>query len=806
MRENQHFGGASEQPLRNSGNNERALVRARGRAAAAPARQDYLEVPPYVIGESPYEQASGGGLVEYWSLLRRRKGTLLLGICLGGLTGLLVTLPQTPVYQAKGVVEILPMNVSYEMRRSSPIAHSGGVGDLLDIQTQIRVLQSESLIDRVLHKLSISKPDQVANETSRVSAWRRLLNLPQAENEDSRRSALTMAAGNLKVRATPQTRVIEILCDSTDPKLAADFINTLTSEFIDNSLEARWQASQRTEEWLTRQLDEIRIRLEKSEEAMQGYARRAGLVMGANAGNFSEDKLKQVQTQLTQARADRITKQSRYEMAKDAPVESLPDVLNDNSLRDYQTKLTDLRRQQAELATRFEPTYPKIRALEAQINELSGAMLRERKAILNRIDNDYQEALRKESLLSTDYSAQSKQLGQESEKAVQYNILKREVDTYRQIYASMLERVKESGVTAALRATNVRIVDAAKPPRRPSQPQPIRTAAIGLFAGLVMGAGFVVLRERADRTLQDPGDAEFYMGLPELGIIPRADGGRIWSKLSQSKAAAAAVTAARETVGALIPSSSLPSCLELMTHQNQRSAVAESFRSVLTSIMFSGVNGKRPRVMVVTSAGPGEGKTTAATNLAAALAEVNQKVLLIDADLRRPRAHSVFQLDNSRGLTTILTANPPIENFGEFVRQTPVANLSVVTSGPPSSAAANLLYAKALETLIRAASLEYDMILIDTPPMLQIPDARIIGRLADAMILVIRSGKTSRDAGVAIRQRLTDDGTPVLGVIMNDWNPKSSSGGYYGYHSGYYSNLQKYYEAPAAGQAGRRSA
>lgn len=800
MRENQHTSGPSEQAGRNGGGNEHALVRTRGRAGAAPARQDYLEVPPYVVGESPYEQATGGGLVEYWRLLRRRKGTLLLSIFLGGLGGFLITLPQTPVYQAKGVVEILPMNVSYEMRRTSPIAHSGGVGDLLDIQTQIRVLQSDSLIDRVLRKLSISRPERVANETSRVSAWRKLLNLPQGEDEDAQQSALGMAARNLKVRATPQTRVIEILCDSTDPKLAADFINTLTSEFIDNSLEARWQASQRTEEWLTRQLDEIRVRLEKSEEAMQGYARQAGLVMGATAGNFSEDKLKQVQTQLTQARADRISKQSRYEMAKAAPVESLPDVLNDNSLREYQTKLTDLRRQQAELATRFEPTYPKIRALEAQINEVSASMMRERKAILNRIDNDYQEALRKESLLTTDYSAQSKQLGQESEKAVQYNILKREVDTYRQIYASMLERVKESGVTAALRATNVRVVDAAKPPRRPSQPQPIRTAALGLITGLVMGAGFVVLRERADRTLQDPGDAEFYMGLPELGIIPRADGSKLWSKLSKSKAAVAAVTAARENDGDMVTVNSLPSCLELTTHQNQRSIVAESFRSVLTSIMFSGVNGKRPRIMVVTSAGPGEGKTTAVTNLAAALAEVNQKVLLIDADLRRPRAHTVFQIENSRGLTTILSSNGDLPDWKELVRDTLVPNLSVLTSGPPSNAAANLLYSKSLEKIIQAAATEYDTILIDTPPMLQIPDARIIGRLVDAAILVVRSGKTSRDAGMAIRQRLTDDGTPLLGVIMNDWNPSASAGGYYGYYSGYYSG---YYRKSGDSESGK---
>lgn len=348
-------------------------------------------------------------------------------------------------------------------------------------------------------------------------------------------------------------------------------------------------------------------------------------------------------------------------------------------------------------------------------------------------------------------------------------------------------------MTAALRASNIRVVDPAKVPKRPYKPHPSQSAALGLFAGLVFGAGFVVMRERADRTLQDPGDAEFYMGLPELGIIPRADAGARFSLNGKSKSILAAVSAPKDEKGDVLTTSSLPPCLELTTHQNQRSAVAESFRSVLASIMFSGRDGKRPRILTITSAGPGEGKTTAATNLAAALAEVNQRVLLIDADLRRPRAHVVFQLDNSTGLTTILGGDFPPEKYPGFVHGTQLRNLSVLNSGPPSNAAANLLYSKSLARFIRWAADEFDTIIIDTPPMLQIPDARIIGRVSDAAILVVRAGKTSRDAGMAIRQRLNDDGTTLLGVIMNDWNPKSSTGGPYDYYDRYYRQYQGYY-------------
>ena len=226
--------------------------------------------------------------------------------------------------------------------------------------------------------------------------------------------------------------------------------------------------------------------------------------------------------------------------------------------------------------------------------------------------------------------------------------------------------------------------------------------------------------------------------------------------------------------------------MELATWQRKPSVIAESFRATLVSILFSGENGNRPRVLTMTSAGPAEGKSTVVSNLAIALAEVKQKVLIIDADLRKPRQHDIFDLPNDKGLTDILLSREPLDALPEgVIQQTMMPELFVLTAGSRSSTASSLLYANRMGELLAALRKEFDTILIDTPPMLNIPDARVLGRISDRVILVVRSGKTTRDAALAAWQRFREDGTPMLGTILNDWNPKRSPNGYYGHYNGY---------------------
>ena len=768
------------------------LPEAAPKASKAIVPTSYTEVP-YSGGVDNGAEPETGGILEYWRILRRRKGTLILIALIGSIAGFLVTIPQTPIFQAHTSLEISGLNTNFlNLKQADPITQTGTSADNSDIQTQIKILQSDSLIDSVLAKLKAAAPPTPGN-ISRIAAWRKIVNLPDPTATDTRISELAYAKSSLKVRAAGQTRIVELTVDSSSPDTAATFANTLTDEFISQSLESRWQTTERTGQFLTRQIDDMRIRLERSEDELQRYAGRAGLVFtNDDKTNVSESKLEQIQQALSAAQTDRIAKQSRWEMATTSPADALPDVLNDTGLKDYQAKLTDLNRQYAELRATFTAEYGKVKRIEAQRTTLQSALDRERGDILKRIRNEYDEALRREKLLDAEYASQRAIVTGEGEKSIQYNILKREVESSRQLYDAMLQQLKQASLASALRASNVRVVDPAKVPGNPYKPNIPNSAGLGLLTGVFLGAALIIMQERANRSIQEPGESMFYLNLPELGIIPADNlGTRVRLRIAGNKKVAegsASVEASDSTVLAL------PSRIELVTLQRRPSMVAESFRSALVSILFSGENDNRPRVMVISSSGPAEGKSTVVSNLGIAVAEVNQKVLLIDADLRKPRQHDIFGLKNDRGLSDLLRIKDPIAALQEgFIQESGVPNLYVLTSGSATAAATSLLYSTRMPELLNKLRMEFETIFIDTPPMLQISDARVLGRMVDQVILVVRAGKTTRDAAVAARQRFSEDGTQILGTILNDWNPKRSPNGYYGYYNNYYGGYRNGY-------------
>ncbi len=747
-----------------------------GHAAPSPARLPYAEPP-----EDPAAGSNPDGLLDYWHIIRRRMGTLVLIAFLGCLAGFLLTLPQTPIYQARTSIEVQEMNENFlNMRDMNPTAPAGSMYyPEFDIQTQVKILQSRELLSRVVKKLDIENRPLVVNET-RLSAWRRALGLPGSNAASIRGQALGMAAGNLHVRAQANTRLIDILCDSTNPQLAADFLNTLASEFIEENLEARWKTTQHTGEWLSRQMEDLKIKLEKSEEQLQQYARITGLMFTGEKDNIAEEKLKQLQEELSKAQADRVSKQSKYEIASSASTESLPDVLDDGSVKDYQVKLTDLRRQLAELSATYTPAHAKVKKVEAQVGTVEAALSRERGNIIRRIRNDFEAAQRRERLLAASYTAQAALVSEQAANVSHYNILKREVETNRQLYDNMLQRVKEAGIAGALRASNIRVVDPAIPPSAPYKPSLFANSVVGLLGGIFLGLVLVVVRDRADRSIQEPGDSAWILNTCELGIIPRADFDPFTKRRLFPLARA---DEARRTT---------TNDLALVTYERKPSVLAESFRSVLTSILFSGTNGGQPRVIVLSSANPKEGKTTVSSNLAIALAEANHRVLLIDGDLRRPRLHQIFELDNKHGLADILSHPGPLNGRGlppGLIQETGVPNLFMLPCGSPVSVTA-LIYSKQLPELIRCARAEYDMVLIDAPPMLQMADARVFGRNSDGVILVIRAHQTTRDAARLARQRLAEDGIRLLGTVLNDWNPRRTT--VYAYYK-YYERYNHYY-------------
>lgn len=728
-----------------------------------------LDPPSYACSGQDALEYGESGLVYYWRILCWRKRTVLLLGLLGSLAGFLITSSLPKTYQAHVSLEVQDIDQDFPNIKSR-----GAQTDAFsDIPTQIRLLQSDGLMARTRAKLS-SKGQEVPKGAS--VPWPVM---------GSRETLSKVATESVKVQSTGQARIIDVFVDSVDPRRAADFANILANEFIDQNIEARWKMSQRTGDWLGQQLESTRIKLERSEANLQAYARETGLLFTGGDGkastNVSEEKLRQVQQSLSSAMADRAEKQSRYEIANLSPPEGLPDVLNDATLNGYRAKLTDLEREIADLTSQYTADYPKVKRLQAQLHSVKSAYALERAAILDRIKSQYDEAVRREELLASAYTIQARTVTGESEKAIRYTILKRDVDSNRQLFDAMLDRVKQAGIAAALRASNIRVVDEAAVPAFPYKPRITVNIALGLLTGLFLGFVFAVGRERADRSLRGPGQTTLWLNVPELGIIPSGK-----HRLAKRRYdLGMSVWDGQRLPGLLVDnagSHALGECPELVTLHRTSSMMAEAFRVVLPHLVFPNHGRNDLRVIMLTSANPAEGKTTVACNLAIAIAEIGKKVLLIDADLRRPHLHNVFALNNAVGLTSILQGGPSVKAMLQAsIKSTPSENLHVLPSGPAIRDPGKTLFTEYFPELFATLKQQFEVVLIDAPPILQLPDARVLGRLADGVILVVRAGHTSREAAVAAYESLIDVQCYVLGTILNYWDPKRSPFGYEAY-------------------------
>jgi succinoglycan biosynthesis transport protein ExoP len=721
-----------------------------------------------------------GGVLEYWQMIRRHKGAIVFATFLGGGVGFLLTLAEPRIYQARTTLEFQGLNEEFlNMKNVSPtISGTGGAYLNTDIQTQVKILQSRLLVSRVREKLEARERPEDLQPPDRLGVWRKALKMGPPDPDGLWRQALAVAALNVKVRSFGTNRIVEVTCDSTSPRLAADFCNTLSQEYIDETLEARWKGTEYTGQWLTRQLQDLKVKLEKQQEELQSYARATGLVFTNEKNNVQETTLADLQKELSAAQGDRIAKQSKYEMAATSPTGALPDVLDDVSLKDSQKDLADLQAKLAQLRVTFTPYHSEVKRVQAQIAATEASLQAAGSNVLTRIRKEFEAAARRETLLANAYTAQAREVSGQAEEAAHYSLLKREADATRLLYETLLLRLKEASISSALRANSVRVVDAAERPSIPYKPDVRRTGAIGLLLGLMGGFAFVVLRERADRTLQDPGDVTYYLGLPELGVVPVAELSGAPRSKRRSRSLSLRPKDERSSSGEVFDDR-----VEMISARQEASPVAESFRTTLTSILFSRRSGDRPRVLVLSSASPQEGKTTVVCNLGISFAEINHTVLLIDADTRRPRLQSVFNIENDRGWSNLLMEKTPLDaaKLDAACAPTSIPGLSVLPSGSFRRNASSLLHSARLSELLDLARARFDMVIVDTPPMINIADARVIARLSDALILVVRSGVTTRDAALVAKWCLAADGIPILGTILNCWNPKKPGHSYYGY-------------------------
>ena len=473
-----------------------------------------------------------------------------------------------------------------------------------------------------------------------------------------------------------------------------------------------------------------------------------------------------------------MAKQSRYELATSSPVDSLPEILDDGTLRGLRDQLTALRKDRAQLTATLMPDHYKVRRIDAQISELEQTQQREKTNLVKRIQNEYEAALRREKLTTAAYSAQSHALADQASKAGQYELLKRQVEMAQQAFNALTVQYNQAALAAAVPANTVRIVDPATASSAPLRPKPLHDTVMATLFGAGLAIILCIVAEKIrlrqlSRVFASPGHLAPVLNLPELGVIPKI------------------ISTSQQGMDALNPGRLLASGREGNRAEGEdtvlpleNGTLADSFRYALTSIL--GRQAQHEHLMlVVASPGPGEGKTTLSGNLAVATAQTGRSVLLIDADLRRPRLHKLFDLQINEGFADLISseANLSSVDLMAYIQPTSTENLYVLTVGNITSEQLGpIMFSARISKLLTRLRNNFDVILIDTPPALQFPDARLLGHLSDGVVLIVRSGMTFRTNAIAAAERFAQDGVSIIGTILNDWDAEASPEGGRGFY------------------------
>jgi succinoglycan biosynthesis transport protein ExoP len=717
-------------------------------------------------------------LVEYWWAIRKRRGTILTAAFIVFAIGLFATLKQKPVYKARALIEIQKENP--DMPTLQELFQVENISDTY-LETQYRILKSENLARRVIAQLRLEQVPEFGMPVGTTSdSQPQETPPPQSVARGATRvreinsEVLKKFQERLDVEPLKRSRLVEVTFESHDPKLAAQVVNALASAYIDQNLDARWEASQKASEWLSQQLLDMKAHLEKSEDELQKYARENGLLFletdKGTTENIVTERLRQLQEELTKAQADRYTKESLYRLVEEGDFGSLPGVFDDKLMQDLTEKLAELERERSRLITNFNADYPRVKEIQSQIDESESVLARERARAASRITKEYRAAVDREAMLQRAFEGQRAEANLVAEKSVQYQILKREADTNKQLYVGLLEKLKETGVSTSLKATNIRVVDPAYSPKKPDRPRIPLNLSLALLLGLALGIGVAFLQEHLDNTFKTAEDLERFLHVPALASVPAV------ASLNGKNGMHGLMQRARLLSNGEKDRPDLPPHWNRIEGNGQNLGLTEAFHGLRTSVLLS--TAKRPPTsLLVTSAQGGEGKTTVAANLALSLAQLGERVLLIDADLRRPSLHNFFGSKGTTGLVNFLTGDA---DWRTLVYHGAPAGLDLLFSGPVPPNPADLLSSEYMPALIREASKEYKFVVVDSPPLLNLADSRILSTLVDGVILVVGGGITPRDLVHRAFLSAVDAGSHVLGATINFADTRV------GYYSSYY--------------------
>ncbi len=711
-------------------------------------------------------------LLDYWQLVMKRRWTVLTCTLVIFATVALGTLKQKPVYKGKVVLEISPE--APQVLNFQQVAQNAPTVDVDSYrETQYKVLVSRSLAETVVNDLRLytypefyrsrwlfglfqSDPPQIPSKSDPG---------PPNTTTEAYVNAVSNFQESIDVSPVRRSNLVEVSFYSNDPQLAARIANKLADAYIIANLNVKWTQTELATQFLKSRLGEVKLKLEKAETDLANYARQFSIVFINEKQSEANARLEQLLQQYTTAQADRFQKESQYAAVRQGKTQDLPVVMNNRLIQDLEEKLVDLRNRYADETTWVKPDYPKAVQLRKEIDSLQKQLEEKKQVVSANIVDEYQAAVQKEKYLAEEIEKQKKLISDFEQKGIQYNILKRDVDTYRQLYDGLLERMKEAQVESGLKASNIRVVDQAEVPRRPVKPRILLNLALGLILGLGVGVGLAFFQEYLDKTLKTPDEVERLLRLPSLGVLPRFS-----LNGSNGHVEAGLVKVGDNGHSGLAPA--------IQTDPT----VVEAFRSLRTSILLSA--SPVPKLIMVTSSLPGEGKSTTAINLGATLASLGSRVVLVDCDMRKPACHRYAGVQNNPGFVQVLTGHAELK---DAILPVPgVPNLSVIPCGPIPPNPAEILSSRLAGQLLRQLCNDFEYVLVDSPPLLSVADARILATLTDATVLVTRAFETPYDVVRHARSQLYSVGARVLGVALNDVDfQRNGYGPHSYYHYGY---------------------
>lgn len=705
-------------------------------------------------------------------VLYKRRLTAMTGFVVVAVVGVLYVFSLTPLFEARVqlLIEVEQPNV---LSFREVVDQNRATLDYF--QTQYRILQSRTLARKTIEALHLWNDPRLVPRKTQTSRWQAVAGLlgmtvgpTDAHNPETVEQARALDAFQSQLTVTPvrNSRLMELMFRSSDPTLAAQAVNGLAQAYMQQNLEFRFSASKEATDWLSGQLAEQRKRVEADELALQQYRERNDAVSLEDRQNIVVQKLVDLNAALTKAKTDRIQKEAVYNQVRtlqlnSGSIDTFPAIMSNGFVQQLKSELSDLQRQQAQLAASgVGPKHPDVVRIRTAIQSTQLKLQAETDKVLQSLRNDYLAAQAQEQSLSDAVEQQKRDALELNRKGIDYSVLQRDAAANRQLFEGLLQRTRESGISGELRTSNVRVVDQAEVPRSPAFPNKTTDLAAVLTTSSVFGIALAFFFEYLDSHIKSPDELQQYLDVPYLGLLPDVS-------LSNGD-------------DPLLGGETAPP-----------GAFAESIRALRTNVMFSFADDQKNSI-VVTSTGPSEGKTIVAGNVAAALALSEKRVLLIDADLRKPRVHTLFGLEQGPGLADMLVG---VKRASEVVHAARVPGLWVLSAGTTSPNPAELLGSDRFRRFLDTLAEHFDWVIVDAPPVLPVTDAALIGHLTGGVLFVVGTDMTNRQAAQNAVRQLRAGRARIVGAMLNRVPLKR--------HSYYYSHYYRpsygdYYVGAAA--------